>query len=285
MPISTVLAAATAELTRAGVSSARVDAELLAAAVLGVPRGRLALSSGFDYIDKARFDEFVSRRAAREPVQYLTGSAPFRYLDLMVGPGVFVPRPETELLAEAGIRELRARGGGTLVDLCSGSGAVALAVAHEVPAARVLAVERSEASLDWLRANARRRAAAGDRPVEVVSGDVTDPDLLAELAATVDAVLCNPPYVPLGTPVPAEVAGHDPADAVFGGPDGLAVIRPVRERAAALLRPGGLLAVEHDESHADAVADLLATGGRFTEVTGHQDLTGRPRFVTALRAG
>lgn len=283
MPIWAALAAATAQLAGCGVVSARVDAELIAASVLGIARGRLALSSGFDATGRARFGELVSRRAAGEPVQHLTGSAPFRYLELAVGPGVFVPRPETELLAGAGIEAIREQVA-TVVDLCSGSGAVALAVAHEVPTARVIAVERSAESLDWLRRNAGRRAAAGDRPIEVVPGDVTDPDLLAELTGQVDVVLCNPPYVPDGTPVPPEVAGHDPVEAVFGGPDGLAVIRPVVSRAAALLRPGGLFGVEHDDSHADAVVALIVADGRFTDVAGQCDLAGRPRYVTAHRA-
>ena len=284
LPIWAALTAATAHLAGCGIASARVDAELIAASVLGVARGRLALSSGFDAAGRAQFDELVSRRAAREPVQHLTGSAPFRYLELAVGPGVFVPRPETELLAGAGIDAVRERAG-TVVDLCSGSGAVALAVAHEVPTARVIAVERSAESLEWLRRNALRRAAAGDRPIEVVPGDVTDPGLLAELTGQVDVLLCNPPYVPDGTPVPPEVAGHDPAEAVFGGPDGLAVIRPVVSLAAVLLRPGGLLGVEHDDSHADAVVALIAADGRFADVAGQRDLAGRPRYVTAHRAG
>ncbi|MFY1636579.1 peptide chain release factor N(5)-glutamine methyltransferase [Solwaraspora sp. WMMB335] len=283
--ISSALTAATVLLARAGVASARGDAELIAAAVLKIPRGRLALSSGFNHIDLDRFDELVSRRAAREPLQYLTGSAPFRYLELAVGPGVFVPRPETELLAGAGIDALRAGGGGLLIDLCSGSGAIALSAAHEVPVARVVAVERSAASLSWLRRNARRRAEAGDRPIEVVAGDVTDPQLLAGLSGQADVVLCNPPYVPAGTPVPPEVAGHDPDDAVFGGPDGLVVIRPVIRLAATLLRPGGVFGIEHDDSHAAAVAGLIAADARFTKVTSHRDLADRHRYVTADRAG
>ncbi|WFE30574.1 peptide chain release factor N(5)-glutamine methyltransferase [Solwaraspora sp. WMMD791] len=280
------MTAATARLAAAGVPSARVDAELIAASVLGTTRGRLALSSGFIPIDEARFDELVSRRAAREPVQHLTGSAPFRYLELAVGPGVFVPRPETEVLAGMVVDAVRDRAADspTIVDLCSGSGAVALAVAHEVPGARVIAVERSTAALTWLRRNASTRAAAGDRPIEVVGGDVTDPGLLAEMSGRVDVVVCNPPYVPDATPVPPEVAGHDPAEAVFGGPDGLAVIRPVVELAATLLCADGLFAVEHDDSHAAAVGALLAADGRFADVTGHRDLAGRPRFGTARRA-
>jgi release factor glutamine methyltransferase len=270
-------------LGAAGVEPARVEAELLAAFVLGVPRGRLALADGFDADQLARFDELVRRRADREPLQHLTGTAGFRHLELAVGPGVFVPRPETELLAGWGVEQGRGRGGPLVVDLCSGSGAIALAVAQELPDARVVAVERSPAALRWLRRNAAERAAAGDRPIEVVQADVTDPDLLADLVGRVDVLLCNPPYVPDEVAVPPEVAGHDPAEAVFGGADGLAVIRPVLRRAAELLRPGGVLGVEHDDTHGAAVPGLLAADGRYTAVEEHSDLTGRPRYATASR--
>jgi release factor glutamine methyltransferase len=162
------------------------------------------------------------------------------------------------------------------VDLCSGSGAIAVSVAGEASPARVIAVERSPAALTWLRRN------AAGTIVEVVGGDVTDPALLAQLS-DVDVVLCNPPYVPLGTVVPPEVSEHDPAEAVFGGPDGLAVIRPVIALAARLLRPGGVVGIEHDDVHAGAVPGLLRADGRFTEVTEHEDLAGRPRYATARR--
>ncbi|MEV6813237.1 HemK/PrmC family methyltransferase, partial [Micromonospora sp. NPDC051296] len=170
-----------------------------------------------------------------------------------------------------------------VVDLCSGSGAIALAVAQEVPAARVVAVERSPAALSWLRRNAAARVAAGDRPIEVVEADVTDPDLLAELSGRVDVLLCNPPYVPQAVAVPPEVAGHDPAEAVFGGADGLAVLRPVVDRAATLLRPRGVLGVEHDDTHGTVVPGLLAEDGRYAAIAEHHDLAGRPRFATASR--
>lgn len=277
------MARAASALAAAGVEPARVEAELLTAYVLGVPRGRLALADGLDAAQLARLDDLTERRRGREPLQYLLGVAPFRRIELAVGPGVFVPRPETELLAGWGI-DAAPSGAVTVVDLCSGSGAIALAVAAELPDARVLAVERAAPALDWLRRNAADRAAAGDRPIEVVAGDVTDPGLLPELSGRVDLVLCNPPYVPSRTAVPPEVAGYDPADAVFGGVDGLAVIRPVIALAARLLRPGGLLGVEHDDTHAEAVPALVRADGRFTAVTDHPDLTGRPRFVTARRA-
>ncbi|WP_091555716.1 peptide chain release factor N(5)-glutamine methyltransferase [Micromonospora pattaloongensis] len=283
-PASSAVATATAALSRAGVPSARADAEFLAAAVLAVSRGRLALTEGFTPSALRRFEALVARRATREPLQHLIGTAAFRYLELAVGPGVFVPRPETELLAGWGVEQARRLPpGATVVDLCAGSGAIALSVANEVPDARVVAVEFSAEALGWLRRNAADRAAAGDRPIEVVASDVTAPDLLAELVGGVDVLLCNPPYVPDGTPVPPEVAEHDPAQAVFGGPDGLTVIRPVIARAAALLRPGAVLGIEHDDTHADAVPALLAADGRFAEVVSHRDLTGRPRFATAER--
>lgn len=277
------VARATRLLGEAGVEAARAEAELLAAYVLGVPRGRLALSDRFTPEQLGRFDALVVRRADREPLQHLTGSAGFRHLELAVGPGVFVPRPETELLAGWGMEQGRRVDRPVVVDLCSGSGAIALSVAQELPAARVVAVERSPAALDWLRRNAADRVAAGDRPVEVVAADVTDPALLGELTGRVDVLLCNPPYVPRSVVVPPEVAGHDPADAVFGGADGLAVIRPVIAQAARLLRSGGVLGIEHDDTHGTAVPALLAVDGRFEAVGDHPDLAGRPRFATARR--
>ncbi|WP_422736664.1 peptide chain release factor N(5)-glutamine methyltransferase [Micromonospora sp. WMMD729] len=280
---SAAVARAARVLAEAGVGPARVEAELLVAYVLDVPRGRLVLADDLDDAQLARLDELVARRAGREPLQHLTGRAAFRHLELAVGPGVFVPRPETELLAGWGVEQGRGRSEPLVVDLCSGTGAIALAVAQELPGARVVAVERSPAALAWLRRNAAERAAAGDRPIEVVEADVTAPDLLADLVGRVDVLLCNPPYVPVAVVVPPEVAAHDPAEAVFGGLDGLAVIRPVIDRAAALLRPGGVIGVEHDDTHGEAVPELFALDGRFDAVVAHPDLTGRPRYATASR--
>ncbi|GHJ51873.1 release factor glutamine methyltransferase [Nonomuraea sp. TT08I-71] len=280
---SRAVARAARALAAAGVEAPRAEAELLAAHVLEVPRGRLALADGLTPAQRDRLDTLVDRRVAREPLQHLTGVAGFRHLELAVGPGVFVPRPETELLAGWGIEQARRSPAPLVVDLCSGSGAIALAVAQELPSARVVAVERSPSALDWLRRNAAGRAAAGDRPIEVVAADVTDPGLLADLVGRVDVLLCNPPYVPRSVVVPPEVAGHDPDEAVFGGADGLDVIRPVVGRAAALLRPGGVLGVEHDDTHATAVPALLAADGRYERVEEHRDLVGRPRYATASR--
>lgn len=277
MPVRTVLARAVAVLERSGVASPRADAELLAAHVLGVPRGRLALVDTFPAPALARYQELVARRAERVPLQHLTGRAGFGELDLAVGPGVFIPRPETELLAQWALAQPAA----VVVDLGSGAGALALSIAHARPEARVYAVERSPAALEWLRRNAAERAQAGDRPVEVVAGDATDPAVLSELDGTVDLVVCNPPYVPDGVPVPPEVADHDPPEAVFAGPDGLAVIRPVLARGAALLRPGGRIGIEHDQTHGEVVPDLMRRW--FTDVVDHRDLAGRPRFATGRR--
>nr|WP_249714947.1 peptide chain release factor N(5)-glutamine methyltransferase [Micromonospora sp. NBRC 107566] len=262
-------------LAAAGVDSPRADAALLVAHVLGVPRGRLLVAGDLTAEQADRLAALVTARAGRVPVQHLTGTVGFRHLDLAVGPGVFVPRPETEALV--GWALAAAGAAPTVVDLCSGSGAIALAVADELPGAVVYAVERSPAALAWLRRNA-----AGTR-VAVVGGDATDPGVLADLDGRVDLVLCNPPYVPDASPVPPEVADHDPAEAVFGGPDGLAVIRGVVARAATLLRPGGGLAIEHDDSHGLAVPELLRADGRYADVTDHPDLAGRPRFATARR--
>jgi release factor glutamine methyltransferase len=275
------LAAATAELAAAGVASARVEAELLLAHVLGCSRTRLLIADGVGPAEIGRFRELVSRRAAGTPVQHLTGLAPFRHLELAVGPGVFIPRPETELLVELAAPWLVA--GETVVDLGAGSGALALSVAQEFPVGRVVAVERSERALEWLRRNAATRRAAGDLPIEVAPGDIADPGLLAELTGGVGVVMANPPYVPesIRAGLPAELA-HDPAEALFAGADGLALMPAVAGLAARLLRPGGFLGIEHDETHARAVSRLLA-GAEWVSVAGRPDLTGRPRFTIAVR--
>lgn len=274
--LAPVLAKASARLAEAGVASPRVDAELLAAYVLGVGRGRLPLIDTVRGDEAGRFAALVEQRARRIPLQHLLGTAAFRHLDLAVGAGAFVPRPETELLAGWGIEHTAP--GATVVDLCSGTGAIACAVADEAAPGRVVAVERSPAALAYLRRNAEAFPV-----VRVVPGDVTDPGLLPDCRGLVDVLLCNPPYVPDGTAVPPEVADHDPAEAVFGGADGLVVIRPVIGLAAALLRPGGVVGIEHDDVHAAAVPELLRADGRFAGIVAHPDLTGRPRFATARR--
>lgn len=280
--MAAAVADATQTLAEAGVASPRVDAELLAAHVLKVPRARLVLIRHWDAAAAARYRQLVADRSRRVPLQHLTGTAGFGHVELAVGPGVFVPRPETELLAQWASQQVaRLPGEPVVVDLGSGSGALALEIAHQAPAARVYAVERSPAALVWLHRNAQARAAAGDRPIEVVVADATDPATLDHLVDRVDVVVCNPPYVPEQVPVPPEVAQHDPPEAVFAGPDGLAVIRPVVATAAALLRAGGWFGMEHDDTHETVVPQLLQD--QFTEVIDHRDLADRPRFVTARR--
>jgi release factor glutamine methyltransferase len=274
-PVRDAIAAATAVLTEAGIDAPRVDAELLAAEVLGVPRGRLGMALGFDAAAFSRYMELVHIRAGHRPLQYLTGSAPFRLREVAVGPGVFIPRPETELLVDWGLARLAGRPAPVVVDLCSGTGAIALSVAEEHPGARVYAVENDPAALAWLRRNAREQ-------IVVIGADATDPATLSTVDGQVDLVLCNPPYVPDGTPVSPEVE-QDPEPAVFGGTDGLDVIRKIIPRAAALLRPGGWLGIEHDDSHGEAVPALLRAAGGWTAVADHRDLAGRPRYATARR--
>lgn len=280
--VSGAVRAAAALLAEAGVASPRADAEILAAHVLATTRGALLTAPGLDEEQAERYAALVAERARRVPVQHLTGLAGFRYLDLSVGPGVFVPRPETELLVDWGLALLD--GPAVVVDLCAGSGAIALSVAHEHPAARVVAVEREAYALAWLHRNAAARVAAGDPPVEILAGDATDPGLGADLDGTVELVLTNPPYVPDGARVPPEVADHDPGAALWGGPDGLAVVRGLVRRAADLLRPGGRIGIEHADAQGDAVPAVLRAAGGWTDIVDHPDLAGRPRFTTATRA-
>jgi release factor glutamine methyltransferase len=272
-----VVAAAAERLTAAGVPSPRVDAELLLAHVLGIARSRLLLAAPPTGAELAAFDAALARRATREPLQHIVGTVAFRHIEVAVGPGVFVPRPETELLVDAVLPVLRAAAEPCAVDLCSGSGALALALADEAPAAVVVAVERDPDALAWLRRNS-----AGTR-VRVEDADVADPGMLADLRGAVDALVCNPPYVPRDALVAAEVR-HDPEVAVFAGDDGLAVIPHVLARAADLLRPGGVLALEHDDTHGACVPTLLASAGVWTSVTEHDDLAGHSRYVVAVRS-
>ncbi len=202
---------------------------------------------------------------------------------MAVGPGVFIPRPETESLVVWALDAIAGRENPVVIDLCTGSGAIALALSAARPDARVIAVERSPAALAWARRNIGEHVGRGGRLVELRGGDIADQRLLADLDGTADLVTANPPYVPEGTPVEPEVAKFDPPEAVFGGVDGLAVIRPLISIAAGLLQVGGRLAIEHDDTHGETVPALLRARRVLTDVVEHPDLTGRPRFVTATR--
>lgn len=282
-----VIDAAARELTAAGVNSPRADALELAAHAAGVDRGRLLLLDGPDDASfLARYRELVAARARRVPLQHLTGSAAFGPVTLSVGPGVFIPRPETEALLDWAVRHALPDLGPrpVIADLCTGSGALALALHHHRPDARIIAVDISDAALEYAR---RNTAGTG---IEVLRADVTAPELLAGLAGQVDLIVANPPYIPAPS-VPAEsglepeVARHDPPDALFGGPDGMAVITAIVDRAGVLLRPGGRCAIEHDDTTSAETVTAFTGTGRFVDVAARRDLAGRPRFVTATRLG
>lgn len=272
---------ATRRLAAAGVDSPRADAEQIAAHVHNVPRGMLHTVPDADF--DARFWADVARRAAREPLQHITGRACFRYLELEVGPGVFVPRPETEVMTGWAIDQLRAMDvmDPLVVDLGTGSGAIALAIAQEVPRARVHAVEVDRLAHAWAERNVANHP-AGAR-VRLYLADLAT--ALPDLDGTVDLVISNPPYIPDGAGLPPEVAEYDPPPALWGGPDGLCVIRKLEGVAARLLRPGGVLAVEHGAPQGAAVYWVFTESRGWHGTRNHKDLAGRDRFVTARRAG
>jgi release factor glutamine methyltransferase len=272
-------------LAEAGVESPRVDAELLLGHVLGLSRAGLITADDVSDDAARRFTALVEQRADRVPLQHLTGRAAFRHLELAVGPGVFVPRPETELLAGWVLEQVADIAAPVVVDLGAGSGALALSIAQEHPGSRITAVERDPGAIEWTRHNAATRAAAGDTPVQVLAGDMTDPGLLRDLDGSVDVVVSNPPYVPEGARVPREVADHDPPLALWGGPDGLDVVRGLLRTAARLLKAGGALGIEHADQQGEALPALVRAVGGWDDVADHLDLAGRPRFTTARRAG
>jgi release factor glutamine methyltransferase len=282
-PLRLAILEAERTLAAAGIDSPRVDAELLAAHVVGVDRGRLLLQPLVDPPVVEELRQLVERRAAREPLQHLLGTAVLGPVTVAVGPGVFTPRPETELLLEWGLRTIADIPSPLVVDLCTGSAALALGVAACRPDAVVHAVEADSVALTWAQRNISAHVNAGGTPVTLHAADVRWTDLLVELESHVDLVLCNPPYVPDGTMLPPEVTGWDPPDAVYGGPDGLEIIRAVIAASAGLLRYGGCLAIEHDDTHGEIVPALLRRRRVLTDVEEHHDLTGRPRFATARR--
>ncbi|HVU75209.1 MAG TPA: peptide chain release factor N(5)-glutamine methyltransferase [Mycobacteriales bacterium] len=270
----TLLDDATRTLDDAGVPSARHDAEALAAHLLGIPRTALLLTSAD--LDADVYRALVERRAAREPLQHIVGTAPFRRIELAVGPGVFVPRPETEVVVDAALAAIADVEAPLVVDLCSGSGAIGLSIAVERPDATVHAVELSGDAAVWLRGNAARWAPH----VHVTNADVADPSLLADLEGRFDLVVSNPPYVAEHEmdAVDPEVRDHDPQVALVAGPDGLDIIRAVAATAARLLRPGGAIVVEHSDRQGVSAPAVLRLQG-FADVTDHQDLSGRDRYA------
>ncbi|MBA3783137.1 MAG: peptide chain release factor N(5)-glutamine methyltransferase [Nocardioides sp.] len=275
---SSVLAEAVRRLREGGVASPEHDAAELLAHVYAVPRGRLFEIDVVGRPQREAFDALVWRRAAREPLQHLTGSTGFRHVDLAVGPGVFVPRPETELLAGWAIETALALEAPVVVDLCTGSGAIAKAVADEVPAAVVHAVELDVPAHAWAE---RNLVGTG---VDLRQGDMAT--AFDDLLGQVDVVVCNPPYIPLEAweSVAAEARDHDPHLALFSGMDGLDAIRVLEARAALLLRPGGVVGAEHADAQGTSAPEVFSQAGRWSEIRDHDDLAGRARFVTARLA-
>ncbi|MFD5520807.1 peptide chain release factor N(5)-glutamine methyltransferase [Streptomyces sp. NBC_00659] len=272
------VAQATQRLADAGVPSPRNDAEELAAFVHGVKRGELHSVKDADF--DARYWEVTARREAREPLQHITGRAYFRYLELQVGPGVFVPRPETESVVGWAIDAVRAMDvvEPMIVDLCTGSGAIALALAQEVPRSRVHAVELSEDALRWTRKNVE-----GSR-VDLRQGDALTS--FPDLDGQVDLVISNPPYIPLTEweYVQPEARDHDPELALFSGEDGLDLIRGIERTAHRLLRPGGVVVIEHADTQGGQVPWIFTEERGWADAADHPDLNNRPRFATARKA-
>lgn len=283
-PLTALLHRAAQSLATAGVPTPEVDVELLAAHVLGISRGELAAAALrgdaalAPALDEA-FAELVARRAAREPLQHLTGVAPFRHLELRVGPGVFVPRPETEIVAQLAIDALRATPdpAPVAVDLGTGSGAIALSMATEVPHARVHAAENAVDAFVWAKENfATLAPQARIAFVDLASA-------FPELDGQVAVLVSNPPYVPdAAIPRDPEVRDWDPPSALYGGADGLDVVRTLSQVGLRLLRPGGTLVIEHGEWQGGPIRGLLTADGWRAAAT-HPDLTHRDRATTALR--
>lgn len=273
--------AGTGRLSAAGLPSPAADARILLAYALGTSPGGLITAAAPTADQTGRFDALIDRRAAGVPLQHLTGEAWFRTVRVEVGPGVFTPRPETEVMTGWAIDRLRAwQAEGrvpVVVELCAGSGAISLAIAAEAPGCDQYAVELSPEAYAYAARNLRGTGIA------LVEGDMAD--ALPELDGGVDLVICNPPYVPLDAylGVTEEVRRHEPALALFSGSDGLDALRVLARRGSALLRSGGVLYAEHAEvQHASAPA-VFVEHGAWTAVQDHPDLTGRPRFVAATK--
>lgn len=284
VPLGDALRRAAARLGAAGVNDAQVDAELLAAHVRGTGRGAIQAAAvrgdALTAEEAARLEDLVARRATRVPLQHLTGSAPFRHLELRVGPGVFVPRPETEMVAQLAIDALSAAASPSpiAVDLGTGSGAIALAMATEVPHAQVFAAENSVDAFVWTTENFAHVGAQNAR-LAFIDLERAFP----ELDGRVSVVASNPPYVPdEAIPRDPEVRFFDPPEALYGGPDGLDVVRVLSRTGLRLAHPGGTIVIEHGEWQGAAVRDLLTADG-WRAASTHPDLTMRDRATTAVR--
>jgi release factor glutamine methyltransferase len=282
MRLRTAVQEATSRLAAAGVDSPEHDARALAVHVLGLAKpSDLLLVDDLDEHQASAYDELVGRRADRVPLQHLTGSVGFRYIELEVGPGVFVPRPETESVVQFAVDALQGVDAPLCVDLCTGSGTIAFALANELPGATVHAVERDPAALEWTRRNAANRVKAGDPEVQLHLGSAED--ALPGLDGTLDLVISNPPYVATTEahiPDP-EVVDHDPGIALWAGEDGLDVIRLVEQAARRLLKPSGLVVVEHSDRQGQTAPALFEQAGGWSEVQDHRDYADRDRYVTA----
>ncbi len=283
MKIQELLATTVEKFSKAGIESAKADAEILLAYVLGLSRGELlsrAITDGeISVADRHSFEQLALRRAQREPLQHLTGRAAFRSLELIVGPGVFVPRFETETVVEKAIAELRNLNVAEpiVVDLATGSGAIAISLAVEIPTAKVFAVELSEEALVYTRQNFANYAPEA----VLVQGDLSQ--AFSELNGKVDLLISNPPYIPNEMiPIYPEVHLHDPKLALYGGVDGLDIVRKVDQRARELVRPGGKLVIEHADMQGSQVRQILVDSGWQNVYTG-KDLAGRDRMVIATR--
>lgn len=248
-----------------GLPSPEADSRILLESLMGRPL------DGSAEVDVEKADALLKRREAGEPVQYITGEGPFRYLVLSVGPGVLVPRPETELLVDVALKEIDGKPL-KVADLGAGAGTIAISLATE-SSARVTAVEKDEQAFSWLKKNVEQFAPH----VECILSDVRDLDLDG-----FDLVIANPPYVPDSAPVPSDVVDHEPHIAIFGGEDGTAVPEAFLKAAHRILNSGGLLIMEHSDSHQEKIADLARL--YFSDVEKHRDLLDRPRFITARKA-
>ena len=282
MLVSELLSESSSKLKEAGVTSAIVDTELLACYCLGISRSELgimvATSQPFPAESIEHFESALARRVARQPLQHITGTAPFRHLELKVGPGVFTPRPETEQVVGFALERISNSASPLIVDLCAGSGAIAISLATEISGSTVFAVEKSREAFSYLRDNA---ASYGLAESNLRNEDLVDS--LQDLDGQVDLVISNPPYIPDDAiPIDLEVQLHEPSMSLYGGLDGLDVVRQILGRAMKLLKPGGLLVMEHADSQSRAISKLLLAEG-WIEIITRADLAGKDRMIAALK--